>query len=87
MFDPPVLFSDDLMSCFDVLMSCFLVLKGAHSPEDGFPRVARAPLLARFLGIFFRPPFYGQTSEIDNPYNTFSCFPKGPVSILVPKTD
>ena len=49
-FDPPVLFSD-------VLRSCFLVLKGAHSPEDGFPRVARAPLLARFLGIFFQTSF------------------------------
>ena len=49
-FDPSVLFSD-------VLRSCFLVLKGAHSPEDGFPRVARAPFLARFLGIFFQTSF------------------------------
>ena len=51
MFDPPALFPDDLMSCFDVLMSCFLVLERAHSPEDGFRRVARAPLFTRFLHL------------------------------------
>ena len=51
-FDPPALFPDDLMSCFDVLMSCFLDLKRAHSPEDGFRCVARAPLFTSFLHLF-----------------------------------
>jgi hypothetical protein len=48
-FDPPVLFPDDLMSCVDVLMSCFPVLKRDHSPEDGFRSVARTPLFTCFL--------------------------------------
>ena len=47
-FDPPV---------FGCLMSCFLLLKGTHSPTDGFPRVARVPLFTPFLCLFLRPPF------------------------------
>ena len=57
-FDPPGQFP--VFS--DVLMSCFLSLKGAHSPTDGFPCMARSPLFTLFLCLFFRPPFWQRLS-------------------------